>query len=348
MTIEFYLGIDLHLKNSYLVLMDREGGVLDERQLPNGEVKSYLEAHIPEETFAVLEATRNWAFMYDCLSEHVERVELAHSKELKAISNAAVKTDRIDAHTLAHLARLNFLPIAYAASTEVRDLRLQMRHRQTLIKHRTQTKNRIHAVLASYNLVSPVADLFGVQGREWLAQQLEVVRLAAKQAITVDLALIDELNTLVEMIESQIKLTPQQKHDHQLLMTLPGVGKVVATIMVAEIGDIRRFDSPKALCNWAGLTPKVRNSGDIVRRGRISKEGPSLLRAAMGQAATIAARRSKRWQLVHEHLSKRCGKKGAKVAVARRLLTVAYHILMRDQPYREDYQHQQIVADQGA
>ena len=112
----FYLGIDLHLKRTYVVLMDTEGEVIDERRLLNAEMAGYLEQHVPQETYAVMEATRNWPFMYDMLSEHGERVELAHPKEIKAIANAAVKTDRIDAGVLAHLARMNYLPpTAFAA-----------------------------------------------------------------------------------------------------------------------------------------------------------------------------------------------------------------------------------------
>ena len=174
----FYLGIDLHLKRTYVVLMDTEGEVIDERRLLNAEMAGYLEQHVPQETYAVLEATRNWPFMYDMLSEHVERVELAHPKEVKAIANAAVKTDQIDAGVLAHLARLNYLPTAYAAPKEVRDLRLYTRHRSWLIRHRTQAKNRLQAVLASYNLASPVSDLFGVKGREFLEEVLEELRPA--------------------------------------------------------------------------------------------------------------------------------------------------------------------------
>lgn len=338
MSTQLYLGIDLHLKNSYLVLMDQAGEILDERQIANTEVKGYLEEQVPYQTFAVLEATRNWAFMYDWLSERLERVELAHPKELKAISNAAVKTDRIDARTLAHLARLNFLPIAYAADKQTRDLRMELRHRDAIIKQRTRAKNRVHAVLANYNLVSPYTDLFGKQGLAWLAEQRSEVRIAAQQVIADNLKMIEITNQLVDAIEARIILTPQQKQDCQLLPTIPGVGDVIAKVMLAEIGNVRRFSSPKALCNWSGLTPKVHNSGEIVRHGRISKEGPRLLRAMMGRAATTAARSSKRWYLVYERLLPRCGKRGAKVAVARRLLTIAYHMLLRQEAYQENYE----------
>lgn len=86
----FYLGIDLHRKKTYAVLIDKAGEVIDERQILNDEAIQYLEEYVPKETFAVLEATRNWPFMYDLLAKHVVRVELANPKELKAISAAAV------------------------------------------------------------------------------------------------------------------------------------------------------------------------------------------------------------------------------------------------------------------
>jgi transposase len=194
-------------------------------------------------------------------------------------------------------------------------------------------------VLVRYNLTSPTADLFGAKGRQWLSEMLsqEQMRVAACKVIRVHLELIDHLDMYIEALESDQGLTKEQAAAVKLLSTIPGVGKIIATTMIAEIGHISRFNSPKALGNWAGLTPRVHSSGEITRHGRISKEGTPFLRAAMTQAATVASRRSKRWYLGHETLVKRCGRKGAKVAVARRLLTVAYHMLARNEPYQENY-----------
>ena len=161
----FYLGIDLHLKRTYMVLMDDKGTVIDKGRISNQEITKYLQEKVPQETYAVLEATRNWPFMYDLLDEHVQKVDLVHAKGVRAIANAAVKTDQIDASTLAHLARMNYIPKAYAASKEIRDLRQLLRHREWMVNQRSKAKNRIHAVLAAYNLVSPVTDLFGATGR---------------------------------------------------------------------------------------------------------------------------------------------------------------------------------------
>jgi len=276
--------------------------------------------------------------MYDQLSRHVERVDLAHPKELKAISAAAVKADHIDAKVLANLARLDFLPTAYAAPKDIRDLRMYNRHQDQLVRMRTQVKNRIHAILASYNLVPPVSDLFGVEGREYLEEVMEVkLRPAEKKVIQDQLILIDQLGEQIEAIKTEITLSPEQTQMVRLLKTVPGIGKVSANTIMAEIGDINRFHSAKALCNWAGLTPKIHSSDVSVRRGRISKQGSSLLRGAMTRAATVASRCSKHWYVVHENLAPGCGKKAAKVAVARRLLIVVYHMLKRNEPYQEDY-----------
>lgn len=275
--------------------------------------------------------------MYDLLSEHVTRVELAHPKEVKAIATAAVKTDRIDAKVLAHLARTNFLPTAYAAPQETRDLRLYIRHREWLIRHRTQAKNRIHAILASYNRMSSVKDLFGVQGRVDLNVMLPELRPAAQRVIRDNLTLIDQLNAQITQLEADLILSDEEENTIRLLKTMPGVGRITALTILAEIGDVHRFHSPKSLCHWVGLTPRVSGSDQIVRHGRITKQGSPYLRSAMTRAATVASRSSKRWYHIHEKMLPRCGRVGAKVAVARRMLTVIYYMLKRQEPYLENY-----------
>ncbi len=344
----FYLGIDLHLKRTYLVLMNAEGEVIDKRRLKNPEMASYISKNIPKETYAVMEATRNWPFFYDLLEKHVDRVELAHAKGVRMIAAAAVKTDQIDASVLAHLARLNFLPIAYAAPKEIRDLRQHLRYREWLIDERRRAKNRIHAVLAGYNLASPVTDLFGRAGREWLKEMVEKeLRPTSQRVVLETLAMIDQLDDQIKELAKDIPLPEELKPKAELLMSMPGIGKLISAVILAEIGDISRFNSPKALCNWAGLTPRVHKSDEVVRHGRISKQGSRYLRTAMVSAAMTACRISPRWYGVYENLARRIGRRGAKVAVGRRLLTVVYYMLKRNQPYGEDYEQRRAV-EQGA
>jgi len=192
----FYIGLDLHLKQTDAVLLDAQGETLDERKIVHEELAAYLQEMVPPQTYAVLGATCNWPFLYDLLGQHVKRVELAHPKELKAISSAGVKTDRIDARVLAQFARLNFLPIAYAAPATTRDLRLLMRHRSQLVGLRTQPKNRIHALLAMYNLRAPVTDLFGVCGREIFADAITPQLRPGKYLATICTSLIISMSRL--------------------------------------------------------------------------------------------------------------------------------------------------------
>jgi len=341
----FYLGIDLHLKRTFMVLMNANGEVIDRQRVSNDDIPRYLQEQVPKETYAVLEATRNWPFMYDLLHEHVQQVDLVHAKAVRTIANAAVKTDQIDASTLAHLARLNYIPKAYAAPKETRDLRQLLRHREWMVNQRSKAKNRIHAVLAGYNLVSPVTDLFGVAGRKYLDEVMEKeLRPAARMVVCDHLAIIDHLNERIRCLEKGITLNEAQTQVMKLLMSMPGVGKLIAQTILAEIGDIERFNSPKALCSWAGLTPKVHSSDAVVQHGHITKEGSRYLRTAMVRAATVACRVSPKWYMVHEHLASHCGGRAARVAVARRLLTVIYFMWKRDQPYQENYGQNQSEA----
>jgi transposase len=334
----FYLGIDLHLKRTYMVLMNAKGEIIEKERISNQEITKYLQKKVPQETYAVLEATRNWPFMYDLLNEHVHKVDLVHAKGVRAIANAAVKTDQIDASTLAHLARMNYIPKAYAASKEIRDLRQLLRHREWMVNQRSKAKNRIHAVLAAYNLVYPVTDLFGTSGREYLQEVMETeLRPSARQVVEDHLAMIDHLTERIHALEKSISLNEKQDHIVKLLKSMPGVGRLIALILLAEVGDINRFHSPKSLCSWAGLTPKVHSSDAVVQHGHITKEGSRYLRSAMVQAATTACRVSPKWYRVHEHMALRCGRRAARVAVARRLLTVIYYMWKREHAYQENY-----------
>jgi transposase len=203
-------------------------------------------------------------------------------------------------------------------------------------------------VLAGYNLASPVTDLFGRSGREWLKEVVEKeLRPTSRRVVLETLTMIDQLNDQIKELAKDIPLPENLKPKAEILMSRPGIGKLLSAVILAEIGDINRFNAPKALCHWAGLTPRVHQSDTTVRHGRISKQGSRYLRSAMICAAMTACRISPRWYGVDEHLARRLGRRAAKVAVGRRLLTVVYYMLTRNQPYDEDYE-QRRAAEQGA
>jgi transposase len=335
---EYYLGIDLHKRRSYVVLMDTQGKVISEGGLSNDDMSEHLREKVPHDTVAVIEATWNWQFMHDLLSEQCAQVLLAHPQKVKMIAEATVKTDKIDAHTLAHLARTGYLPIAYAAPREIRELRQIARHRSKLVADRTRHKNRIHATLARRNIHSPFSDLFGCKGREFLTEVADG-RLSQidQQVIDNNLTAIDLLNQLVDAAE--IIMADQTINDTKvsLLKTIPGVGLITAVTIRAELGEVERFSSADRAARWAGLTPKVHVSDETVRHGSISRQGSPYLREAMVGAALRAIRYSPRLRSFYHRIAKRRGSGMARVALGRKMLLIAYTMLMRDEPYREDY-----------
>lgn len=219
----------------------------------------------------VLESTGNWAFIYDTLEPYVSELILAHSKEVKAIAHARVKSDEIDADTLFHLLRADLIPTAYIPPREVRDRRDWLRSRTAIVRMGTQLKNRIHALLAKNGLTSPVSDLFGQAGREWL----DGVELCSvhRQILDRYLRLLDALEAESKATNAQVAREARAEPRARLLMTIPGVGPLTALLILAETGDIKRFHSHRQLVSYAGLAPQVRSSGGRTWLGSITKEG---------------------------------------------------------------------------
>ncbi len=335
--VDHYLGVDLHGKRSYLVLMSSEGVIEDKRRLPNEEVAEYLKK-VPCNTHAVLEATGNWSYMYDVLSNRVEQVELAHPQQVRAIAAARIKNDRIDATILAHLARTNLLPTAYAAKLPTRELRDTTRHRSKLVRERTRHKNRIHRILSRYNLHAPCTDLFGKTGREWLLERLPTLSEIHQQMVQDYLTIIDALNELIKAADKTLKSWSKTDPRAAILMSMPGIGVYSAAIIIAEIAEIQRFKRAKDLCSFAGLVPSTRSSDNKTYHGRITKQGSAWLRWIMISASQRAGSRSPRLKAFYDRIAQKHGSKTARVALARKMLSIVFYMLSRQQPFIEEYQ----------
>jgi transposase len=231
--------------------------------------------------------------------------------------------DKVDAAILAQLLRADLLPEGWIAPAEVRQLRTLLRHRASLVRLGTQQRNRIHAVAADHGYDRSASYWTG-PGRGWLA---ELDLPAASREIVADcLAVIDGLAPVIERIDGELRQHAKAGPRVKVLTTLPGVGQFTALVMVAEIGDISRFPSARKLASWAGLTPTVRGSDLTVRHGHISKQGSAWLRWVLNQAAQTA-KRSPDFAGTYAAIAKRRGTKIATIAVSRKLLTRAYHLL---------------------
>lgn len=267
------------------------------------------------------------------LEPHVERVVVANAQDVRAISHARVKSDRFDARTLADLLAAGMLEPVWVPDAVTSALRRRVARRAALVRQRTRAKNEIHATLARCLLGrSPVSDLFGKQGRVWLSEQ----ELGVEESETVAgcLRQVDFLDGEVAAIDQKLSEWAVGSQDARRLMSIPGVGAGVAVTLMAAIGDISRFSSPRQLVAYLGLDPKVRQSGDEpARHGRISKRGNAQARSALVEAAWIAIRQPGPLHAFGERIRARKGAQVAAVALARKLACLSWQLLTKQEDY---------------
>jgi transposase len=317
------VGIDLHRRRSVIVRMDAATGErLDTVRIDN-DPAALVEHVAPagEAPEVVLEATYGWYWAADVLAQAGARVHLAHPLGVKGFAYRRVKNDERDAADLADLLRMGRLPQAWIAPPAVRGLREAVRHRAKLVALRSGLKAQVHAVLAKQGVPVPMSDLFGVAGR----QLLDELRLDPPYH-----ARVASLRRLIDAADSEIdtagrRVSAQLSEDPgwRAVQTIDGIGPVLASVFVAEIGDVHRFARPEQLCSWAGLTPKHRESDTKVHRGRITKQGNRLVR----WAAVEAVQRVRRGPIAsaRAHIGHRRGANIGKVAAARKLLTLVFY-----------------------
>jgi hypothetical protein len=212
------------------------------------------------------------------------------------------------------------LPEAYIAPRQLRDVRELLRHRVTLVAMRSALKNRVHAILARHGVIHQHADLFGKAGRQFLATV--ELRPAPRQRIDSLLALVENFDRAIDATAKEIDRQAKRDERVALLCQIHGIGRYTAMLIIAEIDDVRRFPTARHLCAWAGLTPTVRSSDGKARPGNISRQGSSILRWALVEAATHLATRGGPLREQFERIAKRRGRKVARVAVTRQILTL--------------------------
>jgi transposase len=283
---------------------------------------------------AVIESMTGARFVHDRLEEVGWDVLIADAAKVKGLAPLACKTDKIDARVLGVLSHRDLVPEIWLPGPRVRREREQARFRMHLVKHRSMLKHRIHATLISFGHPCPVTDLFGVAGRE-LLDRLDVPQ-PWRATVDASLHLIDDLDRQIDAINRELRASGADHPYVPLLLTVPGIGWVLAFTIAAEIGDIARFASPKKLCGYTGLCPRVYQSGDRDSRGPLTKQGPKYLRWAMLEATMHALRHPayrERYQRNKRRLGRQRGAKVAQIDVARKLTEAIWHMLSNQQPF---------------
>lgn len=319
-----YASVDLHLARSLVVRENKAGREVGVERIDNSPMNlaAALADAGPNPEVAI-EATYGWYWAVDVLQDLGATVHLVHPSGLgRSWEERRVKNDYKDCRELIDRMRLGKLPEAWIAPPELRELRELVRYRAKLVNIRTGLKAQVKAVLAKHCLHPPVNDLWvGHRGGQFLDE------LSLPDAYVIR---IESLRDLVGMVDREIVMLNRTIHarlkndrGYQAIQDLDGVGRVIAAVFCAEIGDVGRFSGPGALCSWAGLTPKHRESDTKARRGKVTKAGSRLVRWAAVEAIS-KMRGGPKLKVDYHRIADRRGKNIARVAVARKLLTLVY------------------------
>ncbi len=327
------IGLDVHREFAQIAVWE-DGLVRQAGQVATTpEALRVLADSLERSDEVAIEATCNTHAIVRLIAPRVARVVISNPMKTRAIAEAKVKTDKVDAEVLCQLLAADYLPAVWMPDERTQALRRQVARRAHIVKQRTRLKNQVQSILHR-NLVPrpPVADLFGIKGRCWLANQA----LPPDEALTVEALLrqLDFHGQELRIIDAELGRVALEREEVKRLMTIPGVDATVALSIVAAVGDFHRFPRPEQLVSYLGLNPRVRQSGGApASHGRITKHGRAHARGMLVEAAWVAVKTPGPLRAFYERIRSRRGMQVAVVATARKLAVLCWHLIIK----REDY-----------
>jgi transposase len=322
----FVCGLDVHKDSTYATILDSRGKIVDQMRMNNERVLSYLSRFSVGKV--AMESSNQVAALYRRLQSKGYDVVLSHPNKTSYIAEAKNKSDRVYSRSIAELARLDALPLAYMPEKEVSVLREQVRRRAFLVRERVKLRVKIKSILTYEGIKWPSdTGLFTRKGVEWLhGLSLEPVESY--------LRVMKPLDEEIRLVSRQLRGLAEEDEDVKLLMTIPGIGYYSALLVKSEIGDVNRFPFGDRLCSYAGLVPSTHASGSVVRHGGITKEGSRWLRWVMVEAAqTHVHKYDTSVTRLYNRIAERRGRRSAVVAAAHKLLLVCYSVLKNKRAY---------------
>jgi transposase len=344
----YYIGCDVHKKYSVFAAMDERGGVSRPTKVEHDRdtFRRFL-GTLPSGSPIAVETTGNWYWIVDEMERAGHFPALAHAAKSKLMMGQINKTDKLDANGLATLLRNGTLPSVWIPQGELRDQRELPRMRLVMVHMRTALKNRIHATFAKYGITfESESDLFGNRGRQAISKRLSELPPETKRSVEQELELLDQLAMQIAVAEKRIReviaVTPEMK----LLMSLPGVGPVLAITIALEVGDIGRFPDNHRLASYSGTVPRVSSSGGKTRFGKTRPDVNHYLKRTFVEAANVVVLKQSRRPNHHavrlyQRVKANKGHGKAVVAVARHLAESTYWVLKKQEPYKEPVPSQQ-------
>ena len=327
-----FIGMDVHRDACQICVLDADGTDHQQRVPSRPDEIAQFAASLGPDDVVAIEATGPAGAIARILEPHAGQVVVVNPRRLGQIA-ARAKTDLIDAHTLSRLLAAGVLTGVWTPDEPARALRRLVSRRAAVVRARTRAKNEVHAVLAR-NLCPrvPVTDAFGKAGRRWLSG----LALPEEELVTLTgcLRQIDTLEAEITALEDLLVRRVAHSSEVRRLLSVPGVNVIVAATFLAYVGDVGRFAGPKQLVGYLGLDPRVRQSGEAAARGgHISKQGASSVRHVLGQAAWRSSRVPGPLRAFYERICARRGPQVAITALARKLATLFWYLLTRDEDY---------------
>lgn len=324
-----FAGLDVHKKKCHGVIVEEDGEVLKDEEFDNSllGVKTFFQGF--RDADAVIEASYSWRPTYERLEEIGIQPKLAHPGEVEAIASSETKTDSIDARTLANLLRTGFIPEAWVPPRDIRELRDKTRVRAKLGDERSKMKAKIRAELEKYRI--------DLDKNPFTKSGMEKLREIGIESVTHYLAVLETIENRIEKLEEDFEELTEDYEEAELLMTIPGISHFSALLILAEIGDIDRFPDPEKLCSYAGLVPKVHQSGDHKRLGSIKKGRNKFLQWILIECIWIhIGCVDSQLTKYYRRKKKEKDSKRAAIATARKMLTVIYYMLNRGEKFRPE------------
>jgi transposase len=337
-----YVAIDGHRRYSLISVESTSGELITERRVDHerGAIAEFLGGCEIDSRVAV-ETIGNWYWIVDEIEAAGMDPQLVHARRAKMMLASTNKTDRLDCRGLNRLQRSGTLPAVWIPPGELRDRRDLLRTRMVLVQEGTRLKNRIHSMLAKYGIrVEGVSDLFGRRGRQRLSEALHLLPEHGRFSAEKLLQQLDSVSAQIKEFEDRLESVLEADERYSLLLSIPGVGFILAAVILFEVGEVDRFASAAHLASYSGTTPRVHASGGKVRYGNLRADVNRYLKWAFSEAATNAAtgRGSHRYRHIkrlYGRLKQRRGQQKAIGAVARHLAEATYWILKKEEPYRE-------------
>jgi transposase len=323
----WHVGIDLHRETVVIAAVNDAGEVIKPVTVRCEEAAAIVKVVESLGTFrAVIEASATYRWLYELLRPH-STVLLAHPFRLRAMVQRRTKTDKLDAQLLANLLRIDQIPLAYIPPEPYHQLRELARRRARLGRELAEAKIQLRALLARQNRQAPFRVPFGVRGLAWFrGQDFGWIENLTRDDLLARLTHYGQQATILDQhIERVAAAFPQV----EALTEIHGIGLYSALLIVAEIGEPERFRTAKQVGAYAGLTPRVHQSGGHCYRGSITRQGSTWLRWILVEAAMKAVRRDAALKNFYTRVRKRSSAKIARVAVARKLAEICWKRLRR-------------------